>query len=87
MLRRTGVLLLSLIAATAIPVFGQGVDEALNRYKGKVLILRHPVDGGKQQYDVEGKLLGETSDGTWTAYSGVLIDNVTLAPDKPVTKK
>jgi TonB family protein len=81
MARRATILLLSLIAA-AIPLFGQGVDEALKRYKGKVLVLRHPVDGGTRQYDAEGKLLGESSEGSWTAYSGVLIENVVVTPKK-----
>jgi hypothetical protein len=81
--RRAAILLLGLIAAT-IPVFGQGqsMDEALNLYKGKVLVLRHPIEGGTQRYDAGGNLLGQPAAGSWTAYSGVLIESVTLAPDK-----
>src|SRR5579859_302036 len=75
-------LLLLIIAASAIS-WAQDAEATLKQFEGKTLILRHPLESGSQQYDAEGKVLkGGGKEGSWAVFSGMLIDHVTLAPDK-----
>jgi TonB family protein len=81
MLRRLNILLLCIAAFTTF-ASAQNAEKALQEFEGKTLILRHPQQSNAQQYDSAGNLLGSEPEGPWTVYSGALIDNVTLTPDK-----
>lgn len=75
------ILLLSILAANATS-WAQDAEATLKQFEGKILILRHPLESGSQRYDSEGKVLKDGKEGSWAIFSGVLIDHVTLAPDK-----
>jgi TonB family protein len=81
MLRRLNILLLCIVAFTTF-ASAQNAEKALQEFEGKTLILRHPQQSNAQQYDAKGNPLGSEPEGPWTVYGGVLIDKVTLAPDK-----
>jgi TonB family protein len=61
---------------------GQDAEAALKQFEGKILILRHPLQSDSQRYDAEGKVLKGGSEGPWTVYGGVLIEQVVVAPSK-----
>jgi TonB family protein len=69
------------MAATAY-ASEQDAENALKVFEGKVLVLRHPLQGSSQEYDAEGKVLKGGDEGPWTVYGGVLIDKVGLSSDK-----
>ena len=76
------VLLLSIAAASA-NCWAQDAEATLKQFEGKTLILRHPLQSDSHRYDAEGKVLeGGGKEGSWAVFSGVLIDRVTLTPDK-----
>lgn len=76
------ILLLSIIAGSA-PSWAQDAEGTLKQLEGKTLILRHPLESGSQRYDTEGKVLkGGGKEGSWAVFSGVLIEHVTLTPDR-----
>ncbi|MGZ4841448.1 MAG: energy transducer TonB [Candidatus Angelobacter sp.] len=76
------ILLLSIIAANATS-WAQDAEATLKQFEGKTLILRHPLQADSQRYDSEGKVLkGGGHEGSWVVFGGVLIDHVTLAPDR-----
>jgi len=77
---RLSFLLLALLTGT-VNAHAQGIDDALNRFKGKVLLLRHPLQSNSQQYGSDGKVLSSAAEGAWTVYSGVLVDKMKLQPD------
>lgn len=79
--RRLTILLLSIVAATA-SASERDAENALKEFEGKVLVLRHPLQGSSQEYDAEGKVLKGGDAGPWTVYGGVLIEKVALSPDK-----
>ena len=58
----------------------------LKQFEGKVLILRYPSDGSLQQYDADGKVEAHGNECPWTACSGILIDNIALAPESLMIK-
>lgn len=74
--------LLVLFAAGAALASGQDAEQTLQKFEGKILVLRHPLQGSSQEYDVEGKVLKGGSEGPWTVYGGVLVDHISLMPDK-----
>jgi TonB family protein len=78
---RLTILLLSIIA-TSTTFWAQDAEASLKQFEGKILILRHPLQSDSQRYDADGKVLKGGKDGSWTVLGGVLIDRVTLAPDK-----
>ncbi len=76
-------MVLLLIIATSATSWAQDAGATLKQFEDKTLILRHPLESGSQQYDAEGKVLkGGGKEGSWAVLSGMLIDHVTLAPDK-----
>jgi TonB family protein len=82
MLVKLTILLLSIIAISTTS-WAQDAEASLKEFEGKTLILRHPLESGSQQYDAKGKMLKEGGkEGPWTVFGGVLIDHVTLTPDK-----
>jgi len=78
---RLNILLLCILAGAA-SASAQDVENALNQFKGKVLVLRHPSQGQSQQYDSDGRVLNGAAEGPWTVYGGILIDSMTLQPDQ-----
>jgi hypothetical protein len=62
--------------------WAQDVEATLKQFEGKTLILRHPLESDSQRYDAEGKVLKGGHEGPWAVFSGVLVDHITLAPDK-----
>ena len=80
--RRLAILLLAIAAATTAYASERDAESALKEFQGKVLVLRHPLEGSSQQYDAEGKVVKGGDEGPWTVYGGVLIDKVDLSPDK-----
>src|SRR5580765_2733488 len=80
MLKQLTVLLLCIAAATAV-ASDQDAEAALAQFKGKVLVLRHPLQSNSQQYDSAGKTLTPAPEGPWTVYSGVLIEKMKLKAD------
>jgi hypothetical protein len=60
----------------------QNAETMLKQFEGKTLILRHPLQSDSQRYDAEGKVLKGGREGSWAVFSGMLIDQITLAPDK-----
>jgi len=79
---RLAILLLSIIA-TSTPSWAQDAEASLKQFEDKTLILRHPLQADSQRYDAEGKVLkGGSKEDSWAVFSGVLIDHVTLTPDK-----
>ena len=81
MLRPISILLLCIVAGTAT-TSTPDAENALKQFEGKVLVLRHPLEGSSQEYDAAGKVLKGGDEGPWTVYGGVLIDKVALSPDK-----
>ncbi len=81
MLVKLTILLLSIIAGSAVSR-AQDAEATLKQFEGKTLILRHPLQLDSQQYDAEGKVLKGGKEGSWAVFSGVLIEHVTLTPEK-----
>jgi TonB family protein len=79
---RFGVILLTCCLFPALAGADE-VEQALKQqFEGKILVLRHPLQGSSQEYDAEGKVLKGGDEGPWTVYSGVLIDKIALSQDK-----
>jgi TonB family protein len=58
----------------------QDVAAILKRhYIDQALILRRAVDNNKQVYDSNGTLAGNTKDGPWTIYAGVMPKKISLS--------
>jgi TonB family protein len=76
------IFLLSVVAGSGIS-WAQDAEAALKQFEDKTLILRHPLQADFQRYDADGKVLkGGGKEGSWAVLSGILIDRVTVAPDK-----
>jgi len=69
-------------AATA-----QDVEQSLKQqFEGKILVLRHPIQGGSLEYDSDGKVLKGGGEGPWTIYGRIKIDELQLQADKLLLK-
>ena len=73
-------LFMGVLAAT-IACGAQDTGNVVDQFKGKVLVLRHPLQSNSQQYDSTGKVLRDATEGPWTIYGGVVIDKMKLKPD------
>ena len=85
-LSRTTLFLFLLLAGIA-PAFAQDAEAALKQFEGKVLVLQHPLRNKSLLYNSNGDLLTTIKDkdaGSWTAYGGIFIENVSVAPDRLV---
>ena len=79
---RLTILFLCILAGGATS-YAQDAETALKQFEGRILMLRHPLQSDSQRYDAEGNVLkGGGHDGSWVVFGCVLIDRVTLAPDK-----
>ncbi|HWF06248.1 MAG TPA: energy transducer TonB [Candidatus Angelobacter sp.] len=81
MLKLLAILLLCMFAGVNFAC-AQDAEKALKEFEGKVLVLRHPLHGGSQRYDAEGKVLKGGNEEPWTSHGGVLIERILLTPDK-----
>jgi TonB family protein len=69
-------------AATA-----QEVEQSLKQqFEGKVLVLRHSLQGNSQEYDSDGKVLKGGAEGPWTLYGRIKMDEVGLSADRLLLK-
>jgi TonB family protein len=65
----------------------QEVQQSLKQqYEGKILILRHPLQGGSLKYDSDGKVLKGGGEGSWTIYGRIKIVELHLQADKLLLK-
>ncbi len=79
--------LLLILCALAVPRMAAASDhdleDALNtQFKGKILILRHPVRNESLRYDAQGKSLDQGREGDWTVYGAVQIKKVELGQNE-----
>ena len=81
-MHRLLAVLLLCIAASAVSATAQEPETALKQYEGKILILRHPLQGSSHHYDAEGHVLNHMVEGAWTVYGGILIDKFAVRPDQ-----
>lgn len=79
--RRLNLFLLCVLVGGAT-ASAKDAQSVLKDFEGKVLVLRHPLQGSSLEYDAEGKVLQGGDEGPWTVYGGVLIDKVDLSSDK-----
>jgi TonB family protein len=70
------------VLSGGVSVSAQDAETALKQFEGKILILRHPLQGDSQRYDAEGMVLKGGDEGPWAVYGGVLIDHVVVEPNK-----
>jgi TonB family protein len=68
-------------------VVQQDVEQSLKQqYEGKILVLRHPLQDGSMEFDSDGKVLKGGSEGPWTLYGRIKIDELKLQADKLLLK-
>lgn len=79
--RKLTILLLLVLAATASAA-AEDAKATLKQFEGKILMLRHPLQGGSLRYDADGKMLKGGDEGPWTVFGGILIDHASLSADK-----
>ena len=83
---RFGVILLACCLFPALAVADE-VEQALRqRCEGKVLILRHPLQGSSQEYGPDGSVRKGGAEGPWTLYGRIKVDEVGLSADKLLLK-
>jgi TonB family protein len=56
------------------------------QYEGKILVLRHALQGNSQEYDSDGKVRKGGTEGPWTLYGRIKMDEVELSPAAIVLK-
>jgi TonB family protein len=81
MLKQSFIFLLCVLAGIN-SAYAQDAEKALKAFEGKVLVLRHPLHDGSQQYDTEGKVLKGGAEESWTTNGGMLIEHVALTADR-----
>lgn len=82
------ILIFCLAAAAAISTAtAQEVGSSLKQQcEGKILVLRHPLQGNSQEYDSDGKVRKGGAEGPWTLYGRLKVDEVGLSADKLLLK-
>src|SRR5215469_6202645 len=66
-----------IISAAAVAASGEDIQHSLtDEYKGRILALRHPFKGTDQQYDVSGNVLSSNSEGPWTVFGRIRIEEI-----------
>jgi TonB family protein len=59
------------------------LEDTLNKqFKGKILILRHPMGNESLRYDPQGKSLNQGREGDWTVYGAVQIKKIELGQNE-----
>ena len=85
----TRAILISCLAAAAVvsPATAQEVESSLKQQcEGKILFLRHPLQGNSQEYDSDGKVRKGGVEGPWTLYGRLKVDEVGLSAGKLLLK-
>jgi TonB family protein len=54
--------------------------------EGKILVLRHALQGNSQEYDSDGKVRKGGAEGPWTLYGRIKVDEVTFSPSAIVLR-
>jgi TonB family protein len=82
------ILIFCLAASAAISAApAQEVEQSLKQqFEGKVLVLRHSLQGNSQEYDSDGKVLKGGAEGPWTLYGRIKVDEVELSADNLLLK-
>ena len=66
----------ALLACCIFPALA-GADEVEQALKqqceGKILVLRHSLQGNSQEYDSDGKVLKGGAEGLWTLYGRIKV--------------
>lgn len=76
------IIVLCIIFFSTLLCSAQETQDTLKQFEGKVLILRHPLHGDLQKYDEDGKVLKGGPDESWTVGGGILVDHITITPEK-----
>lgn len=82
------ILIFCLAAAAAISTAtAQEVEPFLKQQcEGKILVLRHPLQGNSQEYDSDGKVRKGGAEGPWTLFGRLKVDEVELSAGKLLLK-
>lgn len=80
---KPNVMVLVLLLVGTVSAFGEDLEKALNdKYKDKVLVLRHPFESPSQEFDASGEVKGHKSEGAWTLYGRVLVEKFKIKDDR-----
>lgn len=71
-----------MVLAASATAAAEDAKDALKKFEGKILMLRHPLQGSSLRYDADGKVLKGGDEGPWTVFGGILIDHASLSTDK-----
>lgn len=83
----TRAILIFCLAATISTATAEEVESSLKQQcEGKILVLRHPLQGNSQEYDSAGKVRKGGAEGSWTLYGRLKVDEVGLSSDKLLLK-
>lgn len=84
MRHKTLIIALMLLLFGAAAASAEDLEKVLNhRFKGQVMVLRHPIKADFQDYDPSGNLLkGSPSEGDWPLYGRVQAEKIKIRPDK-----
>lgn len=83
MRRKSLVAVLMLLLVAAATSRAENLEKALNRdFKGRVLVLRHPIKAAVQDYDSSGNFKGSAPTGDWTLYGRVQTQRIKVRQDK-----
>lgn len=86
-LERSAILVLCLASTAISAAPAQEVEQSLKQQlEGKVLVLRHSLQGNSQEYDSDGKVLKGGAEGPWTLYGRIKVDEVELSADNLLLK-
>src|SRR5689334_21092138 len=83
----SAILVLCLASAALSAAPAQEVEQSLKQqFEGKVLVLRHSLQGNFHEYGSDGKVLKGGAEGPWTLYGRIKVDEVELSPDSLLLK-
>ena len=75
------------VAAAISTATAQEVEPSLKQQcEGKILVLRHPLQGNSQEYDSDGKVRKGGAEGPWTLFGRLKVDEVELSAGKLLLK-
>lgn len=86
--KTTRAILMLCLASTSISAAtAQDLEQSLKqKCEGKILVLRHPLQGNAQEYGPDGDVRKGGAEGPWTLYGRIKIDEVGLSADKFLLK-
>ncbi len=69
--------------AVSIGASAEDLEKTINNeYKGRVLVLRHPLTADSLEYDTSGAILTKSTEGTWTMFGHFQTEKIKLAPSE-----